>query len=353
MSIPEALPRSCISIARYAVLTGYSECALNGVNAPTDVHGDCENPIWSQYQRDTLLYYLSEAQMEIEQVTGYPLCATYFENEQHPYRFPVHADWTKLLTAGRTAETTLAAGTSVNYAADPAVIGPLATTVTDPNEIKIFHPGSEREIEPSLVSIAGGNVTIEIPRCRLVDPAVPVLQGGLAWDDTDNFIATVDVKRVYLDTSVNAKLVWFHRAAEACPSCGCLTCGEYTADGCLVILNPETGAMGAVRASFNDGWTPTCGHCYSSRPDAIRLYYQAGLSARNLQVENAVLRLAHAKMPSSICGCDVLRSMWERDTRIPEVLTSERENCPFGMSDGAWTAWKFANAAASRRMSSW
>lgn len=354
MSIPEALPRSCISLARYAVLTGYSECALNGVNHPSEVHGDCENPIWSQYQRDTLLYYFSEAQLEIEQVTGYPLCPTYFELEQHPYRFPVHADWTKLLAAGQRATTVLSAGEVLNHATDPVVIGPIATTVTDPLEIKIFHPGSEREIEPSLVTIAGGNVTIEVPRCRLVDPAIQILQGGLEYADDSNFIATVDVQRVYTDTTVNADLVWLHQdTAGACPRCGCLTCGEHTETACLVIHNPETGAMGALRADYSSLWTPTCGRCYNRRPDVVRLYYLAGLQTRNLQAENAVLRLAHAKMPSSICGCDVLRSMWERDTHIPEVLTSERENCPFGLSDGAWIAWRFANAVAGRRMSNW
>jgi len=354
MAFPEPQPHSCISLARYAYLTGYSECALNGVNHPSEEHGDCENPIWSQYQRDTLLYYLAEAQVEIEQVTTFKLCPTYIENEQHPYRFPVHSDWTKVLRVGQRATTMLEAGAIIEYTGDPAIIGPIVTSVTDTSEIKIYHPGSLREIEPSLVTITSGTVTIEIPRCRLVDPSVPILQGGLAYEDLANFIATVDVARVYLDESVNANMVWLHRSgADVCPNCGCLTCGEHTETACLVIHNPETGALGAVRANHSGSWTPTCGRCYSARPDAVRLFYVAGLSPTNLQAENATLRLAHAKMPSSICGCDVLKSMWERDTRIPEVLTRERENCAFGMSDGAWTAWKFANAMAVRRMNSW
>lgn len=353
---PDALSRSCISLPRYAKLTGYSECAIYGVSNPSEAHGDCDNPIWDQYQREMILYYLAEAQEEIERVTGYPLCPTYFAGEEHPYRFPIHTRWTRVIAAGARAESDVDLAAPVDYSVEPALVGPIATALTDATEIKIFYPDSEREIEAVRTTISGGFLNIYVPRCRLVHPDYFAGQeGGLSYEDLDNFISTVDVKRVYTDDSINASLVWAHReSANTCANCGCLTCGEHTETACLYIRNKLTGAMDAVQGTFaNSLWTPTCNRCYGSQPDKVRVSYLAGLNPITLQAENAVLRLAHAKMPQSVCGCEVLRSMWARDTKIPEVLTRERENCPFGMSDGAWVAWRFANAIASRRMHVW
>lgn len=350
---PPALLRSCISFGRYAFLTGYSECAIMGVFNPTDPFGDCENPIWFQSQRDMLNYYLAEAQAEIEQVINYPLCPTYIAAEELPYQFPIHTRWTKIIEPGQRAESIIASVSVISYATEPATIGPIATTVTDVNEVRIFYPNSDREIEARRVTITGGNVTIQIPKCRLVAAnALDTPEGGLDYADAANFLTTVDIKRVYTDNSVNAQMVWLHRnSAGDCPQCGCLRCGEHTEDVCLTVHNPNTGALAGLRATYSVGvWTPFCSHCYSSAANLIRVYYKAGLQVTDLIAENAVLRLAHAKMPTAICGCSVLKSMWERDNRIPEFLTRERENCPFGMSDGAWTAWKFANALALRRM---
>lgn len=350
--VPEALPRSCISLARYAKLTGYSECAIYGVNSPNEVYGECENPIWTQYERDTVLYYLGEAQEEIEAVTGYPLCPTYIVGEEHAYSFPFHAEKKKLLAMGLRAEADVALAEVVDYSAEPATIGPI-TTELDVAEIKVFYPGSEREIEILATEVSGDQLTIYVPRCRLVAPEMfSTPSGGLDYTDLDNFTDTVDVKRVYTDASQQGTLVWLHQSSGSCPSCGCLTCGEHTDEACLTIHNPKTGAIGALQATYeNAAWTASCSRCFHRYPDRVRANYLAGLNPISAQAENAVLRLAHAKMPEEVCGCGVLKSLWNRDTRVPEVLTSERENCPFGMSDGAWTAWKFANALATRTMS--
>lgn len=345
--IAEQLERSCLTLARYAKLVGYSECAMLGVNKPTDAHGDCENPIWSEFQRDTLLRYLAEAQADMESILGYPLCPTYFENEEHSFAFPLHTRWTKVLAVGVRAETTIDAGATVDYTDEPAQVGPLATSVTDTDEIKIFYPNSAREIEPLRVTVDGGEVTIWIPRCRLVAPdAFDTPEGGLDWDDDSNFLETVDVKRVYTDSSVNAALVFSHRdSVLPCAQCGCLTCSEATQSGCVYVRNANTGALDVLPASFtNEVWTANCRGCHAAQPSKVRVNYVAGLTGHDLTLESAVIRLAHTKMPYSPCGCDPLQSAWTRDNHIPDVLTRERENCPFGLADGAYAAWSVANA---------
>lgn len=352
--IPDALPRTCISLARYAYLTGYSECAINGVNYGAETYGECDNPIWTRYERDTVLYYLGEAQQEIESVTRYPLCPTYYAGEEHDYTFPFHTDWKKVLALGVRATEDVALAETVAYGADdlPATIGPV-TYDGDIAEVRLFYPGSEREIEILSTERTGDQLTIYVPRCRLVAPSqFNTPSGGLDYTVLDNFLETVDVKRVYTDASDHGSLVWLHQSTLACSTCGCLSCEEHTETACLLLHSGKTGAVGALQATYTSAaWTASCNRCFHRYPDKVRANYLAGLSPINAQAENAVLRLAHAKMPEEVCGCGVLKSLWTRDTRIPDVLTSERENCPFGMSDGAWTAWKFANALATRTMS--
>lgn len=355
-----ALPRDglTLSLERYAQLTGFSECALWGVNNPGEAYNDCDNKIWTLAQRVLVAKYLTEAQDEIEQVTTFPLAPRWIENEQHPYRAPIHTRWTRVIEAGVRAESDIALAETIDHANDPAVIGPIATTVTEADEIHVFHPGSDLEINPSKITLSGGNVTIEIPRCRLVlESKQNNDAAGLDYNDLDLFESEVDVKRVYNDASENATLVWAHRdQVGACPSCGCATCGEVTRTGCVYMRNARTGALDVLEASFgsaqdDDEWTAVCSRCYAAKPDFVRVNYRAGLQTLTYQAEDTILRLAHAKMPSAPCGCDVLQSLWARDRNVPQILTRERENCPFGMSDGAWIAWRFANAMKQWRAS--
>lgn len=358
LNVPAALPRSCISLARYAALTGYSECALMGVNNPDEITGECENPIWTQYQRDTLLYYLGEAQDLIEAETHYPLCPTYFTDEFHTLRernaFPVHAKWTKVIAAGIRAASDILASATIDYSVEPALIGPLATSVTDVSEIHVFYPGSDREIEPSQITLSGGNVSIWIPRCRLVSPdAFPTPTEGLDYSDLDHFLEVADVRRIYTDESVNAQLVYAHRPTSGtCSNCGCASCGEATADACVYVLNPETGALDVLRGSYGDGvWTAGFRDCYCARPSGVRVNYLAGLAQITAVLESAVIRLAHALMPTQICGCDVFKSIWERDTNVPDFISTERELNPWGVREGSWWAWKIVHKVDVRRMS--
>lgn len=340
-----------LSLERYAQLTGYSECAIFGVNKTGEDHGDCDNRIWTLSTRLLVVKYLREAQDEIEQVVGYPLSPRWFEAEQHPFSFPVHSQWMKVIEVGQRTVNDISLGETVDYTNDPAEVL-VNTSVTDPNEIHVFHPGSDLEVNPSSISIVAGVATIKIPRCRLVlEAEMDNEASGLDYTDDANFEAEVDVKRIYTDPSVNAKLVYFHHTSDVC-TCSALTCGEIETDACLTVHNSKTGAMGPLRATYQSAaWTPLVSlrPCYRPTPDVVRLYYKAGMTRLSYQAEDTILRLAHAKMPSSPCGCDVLQQLWARDTHVPDILDSARLECPFGLSDGAWIAWKFANAMKNVR----
>jgi hypothetical protein len=335
---------SVVTLALYQKVIGYPECAFFGVNMTGEVtRGRCRIVLKSD--RDAIQDALAESQQEIEQVTGFPLQPKWFANEQHQYG-PVapglrYRQWlrapviltkkTKIIEIGVRAEAAISAGEAVDHTNDPAVIGPVATTVTDEDEIHIFHPGTDIEIDPSSIAISGGNVTIEVPRCRMVKASLADNPSqGLDYTDLTNFEATVDVKQVYNDSSQEATFVHPKRC----------DCSEDTQSGCIYVDDYEIGVLEVSR----NGNCTACG-CI---PDFVRINYRAGLNsvgdAIEQQVRDMVIRLAHSKMPYEPCGCDLGANMWRRDRNIPTTLTRERVNCPFGLSDGAWFAWQQANA---------
>lgn len=338
---------NAVKLARYAQIAGYSECELFGVfKDPSD--RACDS-IFTHAQRARLVHYLGEAQDEIEQVVGYPLSPKYFVAEQMKIpsgKYRYKARWTRIIGAGVKAVTMISAAESVDHTTDPAVVGALATTVTDPDEIRVYHPGTTIEIIPSKITIAGGNVTIEIPRCRMVLAALEdTPPDGLDYNDTANFEAEVDVAREYLDTTDPGVLVYPHLSTCGC----CASCSEVTADACVYVRDARLGFVDVMRAEFiSSVWTAACA-CQCCPPTYSRINYLAGLETLTPQAEDAIVRLAHAKMPSAPCGCGSIMELWTRDRHTPETLTRERENCPFGMSDGAWIAWRFANSMRTMR----
>jgi len=289
--------------------------------------------IWTKDQRDQTLRYLKEAQDEIEQISSYFLTPTWVTDEKHKYLCQsIETNWGKLIEAGIQATTDIADGAAVSHASDPATIGPVATIVTDTNEIRIYHPDTDVEIIPSSITISGGNVTIEVPRCRMVlmslqdNPSV-----GLTYSDTSNFESAVDIKRVYNDPSTNAVLVSPHSCNGDCLTNGC---SEYTQTACIYLRRADLGYVDVVPATYTSGsWLKSILTCCN--PEYVKLNYKSGLNPITRQAEDAIVRLAHSKMPEELCGCDTWSRLWKRDTEIPDVLTRERLNCPFGLSNGA------------------
>ncbi len=344
------LEASAVKLARYAAIIGYRETAFFGVNHPANVDFACRE-IWLKPQRDMVAKYLAEAQEEIESVVGYPLSPKYFVAEVYPYRFPLVARQGKIISAGVKATTTISLGAAVDHTADPATVGPILTTVTDASEVRVYHPGSSVEIDPSAMTISGGVLNISIPRPRLVTEAASD-NDEIGVDYTNiapggPFEQTVDVKRVYTDASTQAQLVWPHSSNCAGGNC-CPSCGEYTKTACMYFKDADLGIVDVLPATYSGGSWSVNGACCGKAAYA-RLNYVAGLSTLTRQAEDAIVRLAHAKMPAEPCGCQFVRAVWLRDNHTPEVMTRERINCDFGLSDGAWTAYRFAHAMKQGR----
>ena len=329
-----------VPLPRYFQLIQITECSGWGVLNPTDSEPGCRD-IWTKFQRDEVERYLAEAQEEIEQQIGFTMTPQWQVTENHFYRCPILTDWGKVIAGGVRVESDISLGETVDHTTDPAVIGPVATTVTAEDEIHIFHPGTDVEIIPSSIGISSGNVTIEIPRCRMVLAALADNpEEGIDYTDTMNFEAEVDVKRVYNDPSTNAVIVWPHQCTANCASGGCR---EFTQAGCIYTRKPLIGSVDVTPANYVGGqWVQATMLCCRGNPQFVRLNYYAGQQVVTRQMEDAVLRLAHSKMPDeTICACETFTRLWRRDRFIPEILTRERLNNPFGLSDGAWASWAF------------
>ena len=76
VNIPDAWPNCAVSLARYAEIIGYDECAFWGVRYDGQEAFNCST-FWSEWQRQEVADALSQAQHMLEDVLGYPLCPTW------------------------------------------------------------------------------------------------------------------------------------------------------------------------------------------------------------------------------------------------------------------------------------
>ncbi len=340
---------SAVRLARYAQRIEYSECAFFGVNWSGNFDYQCRN-IWSQFQRDTIAFYLAEAEREIETELGYFVqprwvAGSLATQPDGNFRLVDEQDFTNgihltrygyVIEGGVRATTLMQAGVVVNHAADPATVT-VAIGAAAIDEVVVYHPGTTVQIDPSNIVVSGLNYVISIPRCRMVLASlVNNPSTGLDYDTIANFEATVDVYRVYNDPSTNASITHRNRCTNP-------ACSETGQDGCIYIRDARIGRIEVSPATYTDGaWARAClPGCRS--PYITRLYYRAGLQVLDEQLEDAIIRLAHSKMPNEPCGCVVTQRMWERDRFVPQVISRERAGNPFGLSDGAWTAWRFVS----------
>lgn len=338
--ITSVLEPSTLKLARYAQIVEYDENPFWGVNHNID---DRCRHVWTLDERKQVAKYLGEAQLEIENELHYYIGYKWTVEDKRRYTIPAFTRWGYLTAFGVMAESDISIGEAVDATGDPCIIGPIATALTDTSEIVIYHPGTDHEVIADSIVIAGGNLTIRIPRCRLIatafadNPEVGYDYGDYAtWGE-----GTVDVKRRYNDTTTQGILSTNHKCSSTCAAEGC---SAYTQTACGYLENPRLGKVRVLPANYADGvWTKVT--CLCSNYNEMQLNYLSGMPMDS-QLEDIIIRLAHSKMPKEPCGCDPLKHLWERDTKIPETMSINQAICKFGMSAGAWNAWQWTQRRA-------
>src|SRR5262245_15459650 len=295
---------------------------------------------------------------------------------------PVVLSWGRVQAIGIEQHTDIDLAAAITYSdgdtdtlIDRAVIGPLATTITDPDEIVLYVPASERlgqprserwRIAPLQVEISGGNVTITAPAWLFAKPSL--YEGfdphGIDINDATKRLTTVEVARRFCDptgtTQETAQAVLVYETRPwpwyCLPSPTIANSADPAAVGyALARVGIRDGAAGVVsvgEAVYNTTtgqWvSPSC--CGASRPpDRVLIRYLAGEDLEGGQMaarwRPIVARLAAAELPRRICACDTANRWlheWQFDVSRVGVgqgaeqyaVSAAQLNNPFGTRRG-------------------
>ena len=315
-----------VTLDRYQELMRLPIAAFNGLNRPEETPVYECSTIWKQSERNALMMALSQAEEMRENELTYHIAPKYDVMENLEYKNPLILNRKHLVKLGLQTVTDISLGEVLTLGALPNLNDPVtvtdATTVTDKSEIKIYYPGEDYEIIPSNISISGGVATIKIPRSRLVKFALmDDREDHLYYDDNNNFLASVDIKRVYYDSTNPAQYVCYHCCDDPVSES---VCARITNNRLAIVKHCHTSY------SADDGWGTICSNC--GRPSNITVY---ALSGRQLSVytEMLTIRLAHTLMPNAPVSCPTVHQYWQTDVAQTDIIT------PYGRTQGAVDAW--------------
>lgn len=299
----------------------------------------------------------------------------------HGERKSVITRWAKVYEVGVRAKVLIEEGVATVFVDDDGdgfdeiMQVTVATTVTDPEEIRVYYPDKEGkdiyEIRPITVSISGGIATIEFAKYLGVledllemqrDPGEDTI--AVDGDDNTNFLRTVDVYRVYTDTSDQ---VTFHNE-NGC-SCGEEICEFCNETGCLLIRNKELGILAYRRATWNEDTGKFETACHTYMPLLATINYRAGLTNTELDMptrqvdpgwERMVIFYAISLLDTDICGCKNTKRIIEHQIEDLAMVSQERSyslswdayDNPFGTTRAALALWKRVYAENARMVRS-
>ena len=334
-------PDTVVTMSRYAARLHESEMDFWGVyRGPGPI--DPPSRYWLGTERRMLGEHLRDAAALIESFMCCHLKPRWNRREEEAYRgLPHPLNWKRFVRGGIRATSIYEVAAEIIYVGDYGYVTVAHGGVGAEREVRVWYDDTELPIEYSEIVFGVANIELTIPRWRLVDPEVMLERDndnrGVMWETDSNFLTTLTVGREYNDPSEQGEFI----AQYASALCGCgATCERCCQTACVVPSHPRIGTVNLYPATYEDGlWTIT--HCLRYNPDTVRISYQSGLSTIPYELEDAVIRLAHTLMPDNPCpvGRDPQHRFWMRDRRIPDTLTRERVNCPWGEMNGAWYAW--------------
>lgn len=408
-----------LSLDRYAQIMGINPVHFSGATAGDywPLQNRCSD-LWLQHEwqfadavsRESLALEIRNAEIDLARELGWWPAPVWISQEVQQYprhyrrdtfrrygrdvrdqRVSVKAEYAKIIAGGRRAADVVEADVVVAYSdadndgfIETATVT-CTTTLTDVFEVHVFTAGkSGRETweirPPRSKSISGTTFTATFWVWQMIEPekwewqpTANDLDGPTALDlsdqiVTDNLVTTVDVYRIYNDTSeVSALLVW-----EPSPrggilsfdwSCSttaeCQACALTAEDGCMHVRDALRGIVVPTPASYSADtgtWTQVCsGECRD--PDWVKLWYYCGdIDNRYLggtaydplsdRWARAIAQLATARLERPLCSCGNLAALtqkWQRDTLVTtdgfQTNIADLDN-PFGTRYGEILAWR-------------
>lgn len=410
-----------LSLDRFAQLVGLHPLLFNQVTLPQfeeqaqlgGGYGPCGLLTQNAWQaqdaisREDIALAINGAENDISNLLGYKVLPQYESEEimaSRPYapelwnrNYDIRGNTTGqrvskgyLVSGGIRAKSIIQTGATVTYAstgiaanyADQATITVNVGTITDVNEVRVFHPNVSQddayEIRPIKVSIDTntGIATITARREQFVkvnllesmDQPDPSIDGT----NNANFETTCDVVRVYTDPGTQAAFVWKHHCGnDWClgfndDNTNCQACTLVEQGGCISITDSRLGVLGCQPATYNsqDG-TYTRAILQEHRgPDRLFVYYLAGFRdntftdnlVRMSRIwEDAVTRLALSRLDRELTSCKNIQEVvryWSEDLSytvsssgrsVSSKMTNYMLNCPWGTARGALYAYRLVS----------
>jgi hypothetical protein len=393
-----------LSIAQYAKFAGLNPLHTQQVNLASIQRLVCGDR-WFQYgwqnsdavSREELAEAIARAERTIASFINTPVMPTWVAGDRQlttrpnrpelvnwssrdvrGYRNGIFLAYGRFIQPGVRAASLIAAGATITWDAPDTNGWSLRGTVTvttsvDDCEVQAFYPGKAADprwrIRPVTVTpgIAPGDVDITFRRelCvleALQDTMTPALVEGSV--DT-NFISTLDVYRVYNDSSVQANLLWEPVGTPCCANEGCPACALGSQTACIVERDRSLGLVSYAPATWNAELLAFQSSLLIAcrQPDMVEAYYQAGYQAPGVSLacpmdtmDDDMLRivaiLATAYLDRPSCGCrEAFWSRWQTDLAFShgaeelaayQLTTSDLEN-PIGTRRGMIEAWRYVN----------
>lgn len=327
--------------------------------------------------REELARTILRAENALAQVLNYWPAPKALVNEPHPYPRPFNrmlyggagtprGQWKSVqLNYGRVQGGGLLARSVINLAGAVALTDndgdgvadrftvTQATTVTDPDEIAVYFTSADRNgkpieeqwrLRPVDVAISGGNAIITGHPSLLVKPDLTTITNPDVLNVTTaaNFVTTLEVYRLYLDTTSTTTIPAQGTALWENPDCDVPPCSS---EWLPVCIGNRNGEMGQVTVDYYQGglYSPPS----DREPDRVLLNYLAGEplvnGQMNREMADIVAYLATAWLPVTKCGCDRSNRILDYWRGIETVDTEGAvppSDNPFGPQRGAVYAWE-------------
>lgn len=390
ISRPSPLIYNCLAPARFAEIAGITPPHFWGaagntvfpvafdVNDTSTIAGhfndtSCNQLFfhWAWQSGDSVSRWdisqaIRNAEEDIENILGYPLCRKWIEDEIHVYPqhyrrdvYPtgmlnvrgqhksVRLKRGKFIQGGRRATSVVTDGVTVTYSDedgdgyDETATISTATTLTEKCEIKVYFSGEggvqEWEVRrPRSVTLTGGTITFVFDAWLLLDPdlqaAYPQTGGikAINLETSGNYEATVDVYREFNDfAQASAQLFWEPQpisnagivglGCNQCGGAGCAACSLTGQDGCIHVRDTDLGFVVPQPATYDSvaGQWEKAQPTVCRDPDQVKFWYYAG--------ENSNRYLAGFE-------CDPLSQYWAETIAWLATARLRRKLCDCGPS---------------------
>jgi hypothetical protein len=314
-----------LTLDRYQELMRLPIAAFNGLNDPNEPQRYQCATIWTRTQREDLQRFIQLAENTRYNFLGYYPTKRYIAGEEHAFKSNLYVTERKLIHAwGVRTVVDVALDESITVARPNVTLTLASSAFSSIDEVYVFKPGTDIQVKPYSVTLGSGTVTIVIPLARLaLDDNLGDSEEGLDYYDDDNFVESVDVKRVYYDETQAVTLLYTASSSFVTTS----------QTGYIETVDTRLGIIRVYPATWLVGSATPAEYLTSVYPYRVRLNYLCGGESSDIDLYTC--RLAHTLMPFAPTSCEPVVQYWQEDMTVDDnaVLT------PYGRTKGAVDTW--------------